>query len=125
MEQMYLERFLQHPIIMFADRLAGVGEVQEGKAAIILGAAINQDGRSSSLTAPNGPSQQQVCNHIVNNCLWFSISLYSLYCNQLSDWLYGLSLHLWRCQKGNSSGQRLMQPSESGMSLIKMLHCRS
>ena len=28
--------------------------------AIILGSAINQDGRSSSLTAPNGPSQQSV-----------------------------------------------------------------
>ena len=26
--------------------------------ALILGAAINQDGRSSSLTAPNGPAQQ-------------------------------------------------------------------
>ena len=26
----------------------------------VLGAAINQDGRSSSLTAPHGPSQQQV-----------------------------------------------------------------
>ena len=28
--------------------------------ALVAGAAINQDGRSSSLTAPNGPSQQQV-----------------------------------------------------------------
>ncbi len=27
--------------------------------AVLLGSAINQDGRSSSLTAPNGPSQQQ------------------------------------------------------------------
>ncbi|CAL5223543.1 g6075 [Coccomyxa viridis] len=27
---------------------------------VVLGSAINQDGRSSSLTAPNGPSQQQV-----------------------------------------------------------------
>lgn len=26
--------------------------------ALVLGAAINQDGRSSSLTAPNGPAQQ-------------------------------------------------------------------
>lgn len=30
--------------------------------ALILGAAINQDGRSSSLTAPNGPSQQEVAS---------------------------------------------------------------
>lgn len=28
-------------------------------AAVLLGGAINQDGRSSGLTAPNGPSQQQ------------------------------------------------------------------
>jgi hypothetical protein len=28
-------------------------------AAVVAGAAVNQDGRSSSLTAPNGPSQQQ------------------------------------------------------------------
>ena len=28
--------------------------------AILAGAAVNQDGRSSSLTAPNGPAQQQV-----------------------------------------------------------------
>ena len=28
--------------------------------AVLAGAAVNQDGRSSSLTAPNGPAQQQV-----------------------------------------------------------------
>ena len=27
---------------------------------LLLGTAVNQDGRSSSLTAPNGPSQQEV-----------------------------------------------------------------
>ncbi len=31
-----------------------------GTGAVVHGAAINQDGRSSSLTAPHGPSQQQV-----------------------------------------------------------------
>ncbi len=29
--------------------------------AVLLGAAVNQDGRSSSLTAPNGPAQQVGC----------------------------------------------------------------
>ena len=32
--------------------------VADGSHALVLGAAINQDGRSSSLTAPNGPAQQ-------------------------------------------------------------------
>ena len=31
-----------------------------GIIAVLAGAAVNQDGRSSSLTAPNGPAQQQV-----------------------------------------------------------------
>ncbi len=31
-----------------------------GLMAVLLGAAVNQDGRSSSLTAPNGPAQQSV-----------------------------------------------------------------
>ena len=43
--------------------VAVVGAVPQGQEehpplALILGHAVNQDGRSSSLTAPNGPSQQ-------------------------------------------------------------------
>ena len=33
-------------------------------AACVSGAAINQDGRSSSLTAPHGPSQQKVFHRV-------------------------------------------------------------
>ncbi len=36
------------------------GQPSAPAAAVILGTAVNQDGRSSSLTAPNGPSQQAV-----------------------------------------------------------------
>lgn len=35
--------------------------------ALILGAAINQDGRSSSLTAPNGPAQQALIKSALNS----------------------------------------------------------
>jgi hypothetical protein len=38
----------------------GGGASFPAAAAVILGTAVNQDGRSSSLTAPNGPSQQAV-----------------------------------------------------------------
>jgi acyl transferase domain-containing protein len=34
----------------------------ESVLALVVGAAVNQDGRSSALTAPNGPSQQEVVN---------------------------------------------------------------
>jgi hypothetical protein len=34
---------------------------------VVLGSAINQDGRSSSLTAPHGPSQQQVRHTRLNH----------------------------------------------------------
>merc|ERR1719382_1053285 len=31
-----------------------------GRMAVLLGACVNQDGKSASLTAPHGPSQQEV-----------------------------------------------------------------
>jgi acyl transferase domain-containing protein len=36
------------------------GPIPPWALALLLGAAVNQDGRSSSLTAPNGPAQQDV-----------------------------------------------------------------
>lgn len=41
-----------HPLIPSAGRSQAL--------ALVLGAAVNQDGRSSALTAPNGPAQQAV-----------------------------------------------------------------
>lgn len=35
------------------------------RAAVLLGSAINQDGRSSGLTAPNGPSQTSLIRDVV------------------------------------------------------------
>ena len=35
--------------------------------ALILGAAVNQDGRSSSLTAPNGPAQQALIRSAIES----------------------------------------------------------
>ena len=34
--------------------------------ALLLGAAVNQDGRSSSLTAPNGPSQSDLITSVLH-----------------------------------------------------------
>ena len=41
-------------------KVDGEAAAAQGCLAVMLGAAVNQDGRSSSLTAPNGPAQQQV-----------------------------------------------------------------
>lgn len=38
----------------------GAADDNQGRAVVLLGTCVNQDGRSSSLTAPNGPSQQAV-----------------------------------------------------------------
>ena len=48
-----------------AEEIAVIGLCARGRRpqktlAVIAGAAVNQDGRSSSLTAPNGPAQQAV-----------------------------------------------------------------
>ena len=45
---------------MAGGKAAADREMVPSLLAIILGDAVNQDGRSSSLTAPNGPAQQRV-----------------------------------------------------------------
>ncbi len=42
------------------DPVSSSPAAKEAPRAIILGAAVNQDGRSSALTAPSGPAQQEV-----------------------------------------------------------------
>jgi acyl transferase domain-containing protein len=46
--------------VLLVSSAALAASAMQQPEAIILGSAINQDGRSSSLTAPNGPAQQEV-----------------------------------------------------------------
>ena len=45
-------------------QVGGAGSAA-GPKALLLGAAVNQDGRSSSLTAPNGPAQQSLLRQVL------------------------------------------------------------
>ena len=47
--------------------VAGRGMGGPSPHALVLGAAVNQDGRSSSLTAPNGPAQQALIKTALAN----------------------------------------------------------
>lgn len=49
--------------------VAVLASAQPGRAcaALLLGSAINQDGRSSGLTAPNGPSQTALIREAMSN----------------------------------------------------------
>lgn len=53
-------------VISSLDKQA-LAEDQTLPHALILGAAVNQDGKSSSLTAPNGPAQQALIRTALNS----------------------------------------------------------
>ena len=46
--------------------LARASEEHSRRFAVLLGSAINQDGRSSGLTAPNGPSQTSLIREVIS-----------------------------------------------------------
>ena len=46
--------------------LARASEAHSRRMAVLLGSAINQDGRSSGLTAPNGPSQTSLVREVIS-----------------------------------------------------------
>ena len=77
---------------------AAVGRPRESNnLAILLGSAINQDGKSSILTAPNGPAQQELLQFAMRKA-----------CVQPSD-IDGISLH--------GTGTPLGDPIEVGAAL--------
>lgn len=53
--------------VIVLKRLSTALEDKDKIAALIVGSAINQDGRTSGLTAPNGISQQKVINQAIKN----------------------------------------------------------
>ncbi len=46
--------------------LVRASEAHSRSMAVLLGSAINQDGRSSGLTAPNGPSQTSLIREVIS-----------------------------------------------------------
>ena len=82
----------------------GSGGGSGASAVLLLGTAVNQDGRSSSLTAPNGPSQQALIRAAV-----VAASLPATRLNLLS--MHG-------------TGTSLGDPIEVGAALAVLMHKR-
>ena len=53
--------------VLLLDRLSTGHRPPAGVVALLVGTALNQDGRSSSLTAPNGPAQQRVIREALSS----------------------------------------------------------
>merc|ERR1719419_1142830 len=66
----------------------------EGSFATVIGACLNQDGRSASMTAPNGPAQQE--------CIRGSMKEAGLSANQVT------------CAECHGTGTALGDPIEVG-----------
>ena len=82
----------------------GSGGGSGASAVLLLGTAVNQDGRSSSLTAPNGPSQQALIRA--------AVAASSLPATRLNL----LSMH--------GTGTSLGDPIEVGAALAVLMHKR-